>query len=120
MSEEELKEWKEEIKQQRIEAQGEISQFVEGALLLFLIDKILEQQKEIEQLKHLKGFITYDNNGNVKILKLTDYISKDKLRAKIKELKAIGKYQLDHKDKYLEQESIDLLEELLKEGVKDE
>ena len=51
MSEEELKEWKAEIEQQRIETQGEISQFVEGAELLFLIDKIFKQQKEIEELK---------------------------------------------------------------------
>ena len=53
MTEEELKEWKEEIKQERIEAQGEISQFVDGESLLFLIDKIFEQQKEIKALKKI-------------------------------------------------------------------
>ena len=40
MTKEELKEWKEEIKQERIEAQGEISQFVDGESLLFLIHLI--------------------------------------------------------------------------------
>ena len=40
---------------------------------------------------------------------------KDKIRDKIKELKSIGKYKLDHKNLYLEQESIDLLQELLGE-----
>jgi hypothetical protein len=82
---------------------------------LKVIDK---QQKEIECLKHLKGFIRIDNNHKMELLKLTDYISKDRIREKIEELKSIGKYKLDHKDLYLEQESIDLLEELL--GEEDE
>ena len=55
MSEEELKEWKEEIKQERIEAQDEIYQFVDGESLLFLIDKIFDLEKEIKELKYKEG-----------------------------------------------------------------
>ena len=55
MTNEELKEWKEEIEQERIEAQDEIYQFVDGESLLFLIDKIFELEKEVEELKYKEG-----------------------------------------------------------------
>ena len=96
-------------------------------IVLNLIDK---QQKEIEELKTITreyeaykvgksdriviASKEYFINGFFKDF-LNGYVSKDKLKAKIKELKAIGKYTIDHTDAYLEQESIDLLEELIGE-----
>lgn len=82
------------------------------AIVLNLIEK---QQEEILDLKYkVREHICIEAHEQVQQL----YISKDKIREKIKELKSIGKYKLDHKDLYLEQESIDLLQELL--GEEDE
>ena len=95
-----------------------------------VLNLISKQQKEIEELKTITreyeaykvgksdriviASKEYFINGFFKDF-LNGYVSKDKLKAKIKELKAIGKYTIDHTDAYLEQESIDLLEELIGE-----
>ena len=134
MTKEELKEWKEEIKQERIEAQGEISQFVDGESLLFLIDKIFEQQDAIEELKTItKGYEAYKcGEGNKKIVIATkeffnngvlkdirnDYISKDKIKAKIKELEENEKFEIEQYGfNYVENINlaINVLKELLEE-----
>lgn len=64
-------------------------QFKYDQLKLYLLDQqkeIEKQQKEIECLKRLKGFIRIDNNNKMELLKLKDFISKDVIKAKIKQL----------------------------------
>ena len=108
MSEEELKEWKEEIKQERIEAQDEIYQFVDGASLLFLIDKILELKEKCEEHIYIEA--------NKQIQQL--YISKDKIKEKIKELERLNKEQeipVLKEYKFIRKEMIDYFKELIGE-----
>ena len=108
MSEEELKEWKEEIKQERIEAQDEIYQFVDGASLLFLIDKILELKEKCEEHIYIEA--------NKQIQQL--YISKDKIKEKIKELERLNKEQeipVLKEYKSIRKETIDYFKELIGE-----
>ena len=117
MSEEKLEELKQLLFQDRLTDYGKRQ----------LVEILEEQQKEIKELEDITR--AYDGmqgimpEGHPIIIadkeyfdsgRFTEkYISKDKIREKIKELESIGKYKLDHKDLYLEQESIDLLKELL-------
>lgn len=80
-----------------------------------LIDLINRQQKEIEELKHNRDEYKEEY---IKLLnaRYYNYISKDKIREKIKELESLSKNITMQPSIY--NYEIDLLEELLKENKK--
>ena len=71
------------------ERQKEIAQ--ELQLLLNLLNK---QQKEIEELKKPKYLVYFENNKITKMELINDYISKDKIRERIKNIEDIYKKEM--------------------------
>ena len=74
-------------------------------------DNFYKQQKEIEELKKPKYLVHFENNKITKMELINDFISKDKIREKIKELRKTQDFKVG-----LENYAIKILQELLKEN----
>ena len=82
MSEEEKKaiEWLKNTSLDELEYENDMRSI---DIVLNLVENL---QKEIEELKKPKYLVHFENNKITKMELINDYISKDKIRAKIKEL----------------------------------
>lgn len=120
MSEEEIIDIIEEILQDPFVYFSQDSSYESVQIRANAIEELLknykQQQKEIEELKKPKYLAHFEDNKITKIeLINNDFISKDKIREKIKELKQIIEFEKPTYENCLEY-TIDILKELLEEN----